>query len=166
MIMRYSFKPCAPSSLFFGSWSLSAVRALVLSSWGKEQHRVWKFLLNSGAVTSSGNFITKEPSLLWLKLTVCSLLGPSSVLADHRNYVYGKRPHLEALAVIPRTTAGSSTAASGMKGQTRHSTAAGLQSCVLGLACLGLWDPGQVFFNFSQPHPAFPLKSVSPASCG
>lgn len=37
-------------------------------------------------------------------------------MADHRNYVYGKWPHLEASAVIPGTTARSSFASRGMKG--------------------------------------------------
>ncbi|GAB1298021.1 Magnesium transporter MRS2 homolog, mitochondrial [Apodemus speciosus] len=36
--------------------------------------------------------------------------GPSCVLADHRNYVYGKWPHLEEVAFVPWKTAGSSRA--------------------------------------------------------
>lgn len=53
-------------------------------------------------------------------LTLCdqnqlSLSGPSRVLADYRNYVYGKWPHLEKVAVIPWKTAGSSSAPYGME---------------------------------------------------
>lgn len=47
----------------------------------------------------------------WNKLF---LSGSSCVLADYRDYVYGKWPHLEEVAFVPWKTAGSSIAPYGM----------------------------------------------------
>lgn len=58
-------------------------------------------------------------SLSVRSLTFCDwnklfLSGPSCVLADYRNYVYGKWTHLEEVAFFPWKTAGGSCAPYGM----------------------------------------------------
>lgn len=165
MIMRYSFKPCAPSSLFFGSWSLSAVRALVLSSWGKEQHRVWKFLLNSGAVTSSGNLSRRNLAFCgWNWLCVSSRTIECSGWSQE-------------LCLWEAASSGGACCHSsddswklrcrlGYEGSDSAQYRSGAAVLCPGLSLSRALRPWTGFFNFSQPHPAFPLKSVSPASCG
>lgn len=71
-------------------------------------------------------------SLSVRSLTFCDwnklfLSGSSCVLADYRNYVYGKWPHLEEVAFVPWKTAGSSFAPYGM--DLAHSSTAGFSEC-------------------------------------
>lgn len=59
-------------SFWFIFWRLVSGCYLFLVPIGKSSTNNRRFLLNSGAMISSGNFITKETNLLWLKLTVFS----------------------------------------------------------------------------------------------